>query len=591
MSLMNYRIILFQLLIILAIASGSCKKNESVTPDISIPDTLSIAEGTLQEHKAIIPVTLSTATDKQVTLVWSTADNTALAGEDYLAVNGSLIIFNPGETSKNIEVSIFNDSIFETNETFYVSISNVKNAKVTAYRTMVTIINDDVLDPTPTHTDISCWLTKPDKSALLRKQDVSLLFSAAVNQYPTIKIDTTVTYQEMDGFGFALTGGSAYVINNLTSATRDDLLKELFLQDDNSIGISYLRISIGASDLSSSVFSYDDMPTGQTDINLTNFSLGPDKDDLVPVLKSALLLNPKIKILGSPWSPPVWMKSNKNAVGGSLLPEYYDAYARYLVRYISEMKSEGIPIDAITIQNEPLNPYNTPSMVMQATEQRDFIKNNLGPSFRSAGISTKIIVYDHNCDHPEYATTILEDPSANQYVDGSGFHLYAGDISALSTVHNAFPEKNLYFTEQWVGGPGEFSGNIKWHFQNVIIGATRNWSKNVIEWNLASDPSYGPHTNGGCLNCEGALTISSGYIRNVSYYIIAHASKFVPAGSVRIASNNLPDLPNVAFRTPDGRKVLIVLNNSSVSQTFNIGFNGRTAVTSLSSGSVATYVW
>jgi glucosylceramidase len=285
------------------------------------------------------------------------------------------------------------------------------------------------------------------------------------------------------------------------------------------------------------------------------------------------------------------MKSNKSAVGGSLLPEYYETYAQYFVRYINEMKSEGITIDAITIQNEPENPYNTPSMNMLATEQRDFIKNNLGPAFTAADLSTKIILFDHNCDHPQYPITILSDPDAAKYVDGSAFHLYAGDISALSTVHNAFPDKNLYFTEQWVGGPSNFGGDLKWHLLNVIIGATRNWSRNVIEWNLASDPMYNPHTDGGCSNCEGALTINSGYTRNVSYYIIAHASKFVPAGSVRIKSNSLSDLPNVAFQTPDGRKILIVLNNGSTALSFNIRFKGLNAVTLLSSGSVATYVW
>jgi glucosylceramidase len=285
------------------------------------------------------------------------------------------------------------------------------------------------------------------------------------------------------------------------------------------------------------------------------------------------------------------MKSNKKSVGGSLLPEYYDVYARYLVRYITEMKSEGIPVDAITIQNEPLNPDNNPSMYMTSAEQRDFIKNNLGPAFQAAGLTTRIILYDHNCDHPEYATAILSDPDAAKYVDGSAFHLYAGDISALSQVHNAFPGKNVYFTEQWVGGPSNFGGDFKWHIQNLIIGASRNWSKNVLEWNLASDPLYNPHTNGGCTQCEGALTITTGVTRNVSYYIIAQASKFVPAGSVRIGSNMLSSLPNVAFKTPDGRKVLIVLNNSNSEQTFNIGYKGRKAVATLSAGSAGTFVW
>jgi glucosylceramidase len=446
-------------------------------------------------------------------------------------------------------------------------------------------------DTTPVKTDISIWLTKPDKSALLARQEVSLLFTSKVNSFPTIDIDTTVSFQEMDGFGFTLTGGSATLINGLSASVRDELLKELFSTENNSIGISYLRLSIGASDLSASVFSYNDLPAGQTDMNLDHFDLGPEKVDLIPVLKAILAINPKLKILGSPWSPPVWMKSNQSSIGGKLLPEYYDVYARYFVRYINEMKSEGIPIDAITIQNEPLNPHNNPSMEMFSAEQRDFIKNNLGPAFRDAGIKTKIILYDHNCDHPEYATDILSDPDAAQYIDGSAFHLYAGDISALSQVRNAHPDKNIYFTEQWVGGPSNFAGDMQWHIQNLIVGATRNWSKNVLEWNLASDPSYKPHTNGGCTQCEGALTIGSSVTRNVSYYIIAHASKFIPSGSVRISSATLPNLPNVAFKTPDGHKVLIVLNNSNSIQSFNIGYKGQKAATSLVNGAVATYVW
>jgi len=443
----------------------------------------------------------------------------------------------------------------------------------------------------PIRSDITCWLTRPDKSALLEKQEGNILFSASVNQNPTIKVDAAITYQEMDGFGFALTGGSAQLINHLTVADRDALLKELFLNDSGSIGLSYIRISIGSSDLDAGVFSYDDMPAAQTDVNLTKFSLGQDNSDLIPVLKLILKLNPKIKILGSPWSAPVWMKSNTSSVGGSLLPRYYDVYARYLVRYISEMKLLGIPLDAITIQNEPLNGGNNPSMVMQAAEQRDFIKNNLGPAFKSAGISTKIILYDHNCDHPEYATDILSDPDAYKFIDGSAFHLYGGDISALSTVHNAYPTKSVYFTEQWMGGPSKFGKDMKWYVQNIIIGAPRNWSKNVIAWNLASDLSYDPHTTGGCTTCEGALTIGQGITRNVSYYIIAHVSKFVPAGSVRIASDMISNLPNVAFISPGGQKVMIVLNISNTSQTFNIGFNGKSAVTTLSEGAFATYVW
>ncbi len=228
---------------------------------------------------------------------------------------------------------------------------------------------------------------------------------------------------------------------------------------------------------------------------------------------------------------------------------------------------------------------------MTATEQTEFIKTHLGPAFQAAGITTKIIAYDHNCDVPSYPLTVLGDANARKYVDGSAFHLYAGDISALTQVHNAYPDKNVYFTEQWVGGPSNFAGDLKWHVKNLIIGASRNWSKNVIEWNLASDPNYYPHTTGGCSTCLGALTIGTTVNRNVGYYIIGHASKFVKTGSVRIASNNVGSLSNVAFKTPAGKKVLIVLNESSASQTFNIQFNELIATTTLPGGAVGTYSW
>ena len=442
--------------------------------------------------------------------------------------------------------------------------------------------------------DVDYWLTKGDQSVLLKKQNNVLSFGTAVNNSPFIDVDTTSVMQTVDGFGYTLTDGSTSAINGLGSAVKADLLKELFgTENENAIGVSYLRVSIGASDLSASTYSYDDVPPGQIDMNLDNFSLAPARVNLIPLLKEILLINPNIKILGSPWSPPEWMKDNNNFKGGSLKPEYYDVYARYFVKYIQQMKAEGITIDAITPQNEPLHPGNNPSMLMEAPQQAEFIKTNLGPAFRSAGLTTKIIIYDHNCDKPDYPLAILNDAAAREFVDGSAFHLYAGDISALSTVHNAFPDKHVYFTEQWTSSEGGFAGDLKWHVKNVIIGSMRNWSRNALEWNLANDASYGPHTQGGCTMCKGALTISGGnsITRNVSYYIIAHASKFVPAGSVRIASNHSGDIQTVAFKTPAGKKVLIAENDGSVGTMFNIRFNGKWVVTSLPAGGVATYVW
>ena len=441
----------------------------------------------------------------------------------------------------------------------------------------------------PVKTDVTMWLTTPDQSQLLAKQNVSLLFNTATNTNTTINVDSTTTYQTIDGFGFALTGGSAAVINGMASAQSDALIKELFATDSTGINISYIRLTLGASDMSAAPFTYDD--SSGPDVNLTNFSIAMETD-LIPVLKKIIALNPNIKILACPWSAPAWMKDNNNLSGGSLLPQYYSVYANYFVKYIQAMKAQGITIDAVTAQNEPLNAYNNPAMLEVDTAETNFIANDLGPAFQAAGITTKILGYDHNCDHPEYPIYILNNATANKYVDGSAFHLYAGDISALSTVHDAFPNKNIYFTEQATFSSGTFSGDLNWHVTNLIVGATRNWSRNVIEWNLASDPNYGPHTVGGCSTCQGAVTVSgSSFTRNVSYYIIAHASKFVKAGAVRIASDASSAYPNVAFKNPDGSKVLIVLNNNSNIESINIKYNSKIFTTTLNGGAVATYIW
>ncbi|MDE3235020.1 MAG: glucosylceramidase [Bacteroidota bacterium] len=444
--------------------------------------------------------------------------------------------------------------------------------------------------PAVSNAVMDAWVTAGDQSSLLQKQS-GISFTNTSNNYNFIDVDSSQSYQTIDGFGYTLTGGSAYVINKLSPSDRTNLLQELFGNSTSSIGISYLRISIGASDLNASVFTYDDMPSGQTDTSLQQFSLANDQTDLIPLLKDILAINPAIKILATPWSAPVWMKDNSSSIGGHLQKQYYNVYAQYFVKYIQQMKAAGISIDAVTLQNEPLNPSNNPSMLMSAAEQTDFIKNFVGPAFQAANISAKIILYDHNCDQPNYPLTVLADAAAYPFINGSAFHLYAGDISALTAVHNAFPNKQLYFTEQYTASTGDFSGDLKWHMKNVVIGAMRNWSRNALEWNLANDVYYSPHTNGGCNTCKGALTIGSSIIRNVSYYIIAHASKFVPAGSTRIASNITGSINNVAFITPAGKKVLIVENDGNTAASFNIRYNNNWATVTLQAGAVGTYVW
>ncbi|MBO9204783.1 MULTISPECIES: glycoside hydrolase family 30 beta sandwich domain-containing protein [Niastella] len=441
---------------------------------------------------------------------------------------------------------------------------------------------------------VNIWVTTSDKSKLLQQQTAINFAADAGTNATTINVDETVTYQPIDGFGFTLTGGSASLINGL-GANQTAFLNEVFSL--SQVGSSFVRITMGASDLSSYDFTYDDVPAGQTDVNLNSFSIAPEMQDLVPVLKKIVAINPSIKILATPWTAPVWMKvsttGNNGFTGGKLNTAYYDAYARYFVKYIQAMQAQGIPIYAVCPQNEPLNPYNNPSMTMQAGEQANFIKNNLGPQLRNNGLNTRIIIYDHNCDQPGYPTAVLGDASANQYIDGSAFHLYGGDISALTTVHNAYPAKNIYFTEQYIGGPGNFGGDLQWHVNNVVIGSTRNWSRVALEWNLASDPNYNPHTPGGCSNCMGAVTISgNSFTRNTAYYIIAHASQFVKPGAVRISSNTFSGgIQNVAFKNPDGSKVLLALNTSGSSQTFKVKWGVESFTYTLAAGAVASFKW
>ncbi|MBT9395583.1 glucosylceramidase [Hymenobacter sp. NST-14] len=440
---------------------------------------------------------------------------------------------------------------------------------------------------------LSYWLTTPDRAHLLERQPLAFGTAAPTTAGPVIDIDDQRQFQTMDGFGYCLTGGSAELLHAMSAPARARLLRELFGRGPEDIGVNYLRLSIGASDLDATVFSYDDRPAGQTDPELTHFSLAPDKQHLIPVLKEILAINPRLGLMASPWSPPTWMKTNGESKGGSLKPEFYPAYARYFVKYLQAMQAHGITVGTVTVQNEPLHPGNNPSLLMLAQDQAEFIGRHLGPALRAAGLPTRIVCYDHNADKPEYPLTVLGNATANPYVNGSAFHLYGGTIDALSQVHDAYPTKEVYFTEQWTGSKTTFADNLGWHVKNLEIGAPRNWARTVLEWNLAADPGQNPHTPGGCTECLGALTLAphDAVTRNVAYYTVAHASKFVPAGSVRIASSLAPNLPNVAFRTPGGGHVLLVQNDQAAAQTFTIRQGGRTAESTLPPGAVATYAW
>ncbi len=564
----------------------TCSSPSDDAPPILKP-TIAIATNPVTEgNDVVFTISLSSSSNSTTTLDITTIPNTATT-DDFTAISTTLTI-PAGQTSTTVNVITNGDSVAEGTETFTLSATitstnTASNSPITAIGTL--------LDNGLIASEMDIWISKGDQSVLLQKQSTIQQFGTIANSFQNIDVDDTQSFQTIDGFGYTLTGGSVDVINSLNPTKKQELLQELFSNSENAISISYLRISIGASDLNSSVFSYNDLPNGQTDIPQNNFSLNPD-NALILLLKEILLINPNIKIMAVPWSAPLWMKANYTSIGSSLLPTYYTSYATYFVKYIQGMQAQGITIDAVCPQNEPLHGGNNPSLVMTAAQQISFIKK-LGLAFQNNGITTKIVCYDHNCDNPQYPIQVLDDAIANPYIDGSAFHLYAGDVSALTTVHNAHPTKKIYFTEQWTSSVGDFSGDLKWHVKNVIIGTTRNWSVNALEWNLANDASFGPHTPGGCTQCKGAITVnsSSSYTRNVAYYNVAHASKFVPNGSVRIASNISGNLHNVAFKTPNGKKVLIVENDGNTTQTFNIRHNGEWVTATLEAGSVGTYIW
>lgn len=468
--------------------------------------------------------------------------------------------------------------------------------------------------------NVKVWETTPDgESRVALRPQVYAFSDTSTDRRVPITIDERQHFQQMRGFGYALTGGSAQLMMAMSADARRNLILSLFGKDEGQARISYIRLTVGASDMNSFVFSYDDMPNGKSDWQLKHFSLAQDLNDVVPVMKEILAVNPDIEILASPWSAPAWMKTNNDVQGGKLRKECYDVYARYFVRYIQEMAEQGIRVKALTIQNEPLNSRNTPSMAWTPQEQAEFISEYLGPLFQKNGIATEIVLFDHNCDRPDYPLSILSNSKASQYAAGVAFHQYMGDHSAMTTVHNMRPDKDVFFTEQMIiDRSGSATATIAPVVERVLVNVVRNWACNVILWNLAADTEAGPHTdNGGCPFCHGAITIAGNkWHKNIAFYGLAHATEFVPAGSYRISSTLPTDcatilfedeqsagtmraveykhssvLPNVAFETPDGRIVLVVANTRSSSESVWVRYRGKHCEVPVASGSVVTMEW
>ncbi|HSG45964.1 MAG TPA: glycoside hydrolase family 30 beta sandwich domain-containing protein [Anaerolineales bacterium] len=446
---------------------------------------------------------------------------------------------------------------------------------------------------------VNVWLTTSDQSMLLEPQTPIAFSTDPVTDGKVIYVNEDHYYQQMDGFGASMTDSSAWLIyTQLNESQRTNVMEALF-SPENGIGVSITRIPMGASDfVNGKAYTYDDMPPGQTDPELAHFSIDHDRAYIIPALQDALKINPDLKIMASPWSPPAWMKTSDELGHGSLLPEYYEAYANYFVKFIQAYEAENVPVYAITLQNEPHHePQSYPGMRMEPEEAAVFVKQFLGPAFEAAGIESKILIWDHNWDEYDYPIAVLDDADAKTFVDGIAFHCYGGTVIAQGLVHDAHPDVDIYFTEcsggAWIPS---FAEGIKRDIKDLVMGSTRNWAKTVIKWNLALDTSYGPH-NGGCGNCFGFITIDpeieTGFTTNWDYYSIGHLSKFVRNGAYRIASTSFQyeGLESVAFQNPDGSKAMVISNTSSTEKTFILRWGSQGLSYSLPSGTVATFTW
>jgi glucosylceramidase len=411
----------------------------------------------------------------------------------------------------------------------------------------------------------------------------------------TIAVDPAATYQEIEGFGASLTDSSAWLIYRFLNASeRQAVLTDLF-DPVNGIGLSYLRQPMGSSDFRLQNYSYDDLPAGvYTDYSLNYFSIAYDESYIVPTLEQILAINPNVRIMGSPWSPPVWMKDSGQIGGGHLKNDVYSTYANYFVKFIQAYAAHGIAIDAVTLQNEPHNePWGSPGCRMEPADQIKLVKE-MGPAFAANNITTKILVWDHNWDEPDFPLTVLADAQARSFIYGVGWHHYGGDVSAQTIVHNAYPDKGVYFTEGSDGSWADygFDSNLIGN-GTFVVNVLRNWAKTVIKWNLALDENNGPLL-GGSSTCYGVVTINQSN-RQISprpqYYALGHASKFLRPGALRIDSGQSGSVYTVAFKNTDGSMVLYTVNTGTSSDTLKLTWNNQWVISAIPARSIMTFCW
>lgn len=449
--------------------------------------------------------------------------------------------------------------------------------------------------PTPSLTPVSMWSSSIDQSRKLAQQASLALAPAGAAQPDEVVVDPGQPQQEITGFGAAMTDSSAQLFQQvLTRAERDQLFADLF--SAQGLGLSFVRVPIGASDFSTEHYSFDDMPAGQTDPTLANFSMAKAEAAQLPALQAARTQNPDLTLMASPWSAPGWMKTSDSLIGGSLRSEHFGAFAAYFVRYLDAMETAGLPVRYVSMQNEPgFSPADYPGMLVSAAERARFFAQNLGPALAARANQVAILEWDHNWDKPQEPLAVLADPAAAAYVTGVAWHCYAGDPKVMAEVHDAYPTKDVFFSECSGGDwAPDWGGSLEWMTDNLIIAPTRAGSKGSILWNLALDENRGPHL-GGCGNCRPVVTINRAthaVTRNVEYYVLGHASRFVRPGARAIASGGGPAaLRFAAFLNADGTVVLLAHNTARSALTFSVRHAGSRFNLTLPGGEVTTLVW
>jgi len=446
--------------------------------------------------------------------------------------------------------------------------------------------------------DVAAVLTTPDRTRKMDPQ-AGFTFTVGTGNTNVIVVDESQAYQVIEGFGASFTDSAAYLLNQVASTTnRDAVMNNLFTRTGQGIGLSFIRNPMGSTDLARSLYSYDD---GAADLTLANFSIAHDAD-VMPLTKQAKTLNSNLKIMANPWSPPGWMKQQGSMIGGNLKTDAATrtAFANYFVKYIKAYADQSVPIDYISLQNEPLlDTVNSgyPGMYMDAATQTTVLRDYVLPALTTAKVDvtfpdTKVLVWDHNWDNSSFPNTVLSDTTVKNspQVAGVAWHGYGGTPGVMTTLQNGFPTKGQYMTEHsggtWVGD------QVKSDFDEIIH-VMRNWAKAYVKWSLVLDQNMGPHY-GGCGTCTPLVTVNSGsgaITYDIEYYTMGQFSKYILPGATRIYSNNAPGLVSAAFKNPDNSKALVVYNETTAARSFQVQWGTQVFAYTMPSQTGATFTW